>query len=175
MNLTQPIFHNARTRPDALALVEGEHRVTYRELARLVLQTAAELGSRGVRPGDRVGLCLRDSREHVIALLATARLGAVAVPLHWRATRAEIERLAGALAIQLALTEPEAALKLSCPTLPVSDDWHRAVASRSPLQTLADDWNAPLVIQATSGSTGAPKFSQVTHLEFYCGIVGFFE
>jgi len=175
MNLTRPFFHHARTRPDALALIASDRRITYRELAGLVLRAAAELGSRGVRPGDRVGLCLRDSPEHVVVLLAIASLGAVAVPLHWRAALGEIERLAGALEIQLALTEPDAALKLRCQTLPVNADWHRAVASREPLQTLPDDWHAPLVIAATSGSTGAPKFNQATHLQFYCGLVGFLE
>lgn len=175
MNLTQPIFHHARTQPDALALIEGDRRIAYRELADLVLRTASELAAHGVQPGDRVGLCLRDSCEHVVALLAVARMGAVAVPLHWRAARAEIERLAGALAIRLALTEPDAALKLDCPTLPVNADWHRAVASREPLPTWPDDWHAAFVIAASSGSTGAPKFSQLTHQHFYFGIAGFLD
>ncbi|MGH7123594.1 MAG: AMP-binding protein, partial [Stellaceae bacterium] len=133
MNLTQPIFHHARTRPDAPALVEGDRRVTYRELAGMVLRTASELASHGVRSGDRVGLCLRDSSEHVVALLALARMGAVAVPLNWRAARAEIERLAGALEIRLALTEPEAALQLGCPMLAVGAEWHARVSAREPL------------------------------------------
>jgi len=175
MNLIQPILNYAKTRPDAPALVEGDREIRYAELADLVLRTASHLAALGAAPGDRVGLCLRDSWEHVIALLAVARMGSVAVPLHWRATRVEITQLTTALSLKLALVEPESALDLDCAGVPVDAAWHRSVSRRDPLSDPPDDWDAPFVIAATSGSTGAPKFSLTTHLQFYCGISGFIE
>ncbi len=175
MNLTRPILSHAATRPDAPAVVDGEREISYAELSALVLRTAAHLASLGIGAGDWVGLCLRDSWEHVVALLATARLGAVAVPLYWRATQAEISHLATALSAKLALVEAENALDIGCALVPVDAAWHRSVSQREPLSDLPGDWHAPFVIAATSGSTGAPKFSIATHLQFYCGIAGFIE
>ncbi len=50
-------------------------------LAREVGRVATGLAGLGVKKGDRVGLCLAMTPEAVVALLAAARLGAVAVPL----------------------------------------------------------------------------------------------
>ncbi len=175
MNLVQPIINHARSRPDALALVEGDRAIRYAELAELVLRTASRLSALGVSAGDRVGLCLRDSWEHVIGFLAVARMGAVAVPLHWRATRAEISPLATSLALKLALVETESAIDLDCALVPVDSAWHRSVGRCELPSDLPDSWDTPFVVAASSGSTGAPKFSIATHLQFYCGIAGFTE
>jgi acetoacetyl-CoA synthetase len=71
-----------RRRDDAEALVFwGEDRVkrrlTYAELFRAVAQLAAALRAEGVRPGDRVAAILPNMPEAVIAMLATASLGAI--------------------------------------------------------------------------------------------------
>jgi acetyl-CoA synthetase len=64
---------------------EGEERVsrtlTYAELFAAVARCAAGLRAVGVARGDTVGLCLPMMPETVVALLAIARIGAVAVPL----------------------------------------------------------------------------------------------
>jgi acyl-coenzyme A synthetase/AMP-(fatty) acid ligase len=175
MNLIQPILNHATTRPHVPALVDSDREIRYAELAYLVRRTASHLASLGVGPGDRVGICLKDSWEHVVAFLAVAGLGAVNVPLHWRAARAELSNLAAALSVKLVLVEPESAHGLPGATVPIDDEWRQSMAASEPLSALTDDWQAPLVIAATSGSTGAPKFSVATHLQFYCGIAGFIE
>ena len=175
MNLIQPILNYARTRPHAPALVDGDREIRYVELAGLVLRTASHLAAIGAAPGDRIGICLKDNWAHVVALLAVARMGAVAVPLHWRAARAEISELVTALSVKLSLVETESVLALDCAMHPVDAVWHRSVAERESLSSLPDDWHAPLVISATSGSTGAPKFSLASHLQFYCGVAGYTE
>jgi non-ribosomal peptide synthetase component F len=47
----------ANRTPDALALIDGERRVTYRD-AGAVNQLAHHLKARGVGPGGLVGVCL---------------------------------------------------------------------------------------------------------------------
>ncbi len=71
---------------DTLALLyeseEGEVRTyTYAELLTEVRRLTAALRQGGIRPGDRVGIHLPLIPETAIALLAVARLGAIAVPL----------------------------------------------------------------------------------------------
>jgi len=175
MNLVQPILNHARTRPHAPALVDGEREIRFGELAGLVFRTASHLAALGVVPGDRVGLCLRDGWEHVVTLLAVARMGAVIVPLNWRAAPAETSGLAAALSVKLALVDSESARALDCTVVPVDARWHRSVAEHEPLSALPDDWHAPLDVAATSGSTGAPKLSLATHLQNYCGAAGWIE
>ena len=46
----------AAAMPGRIALQQGPRRIDYRTLRGDALALAAHLGSRGVRPGDRVGL-----------------------------------------------------------------------------------------------------------------------
>ena len=86
------LAHNATTRharserARQLALIwEGENgtvvRLTYRELDQQVAQAAAALRELGVGRGDRVGLFLPMLPETAVAFLATARIGAIAIPI----------------------------------------------------------------------------------------------
>jgi len=70
--------------PDALALVAGAIRLTYRDLAGQAERLAAGLAARGVGPGDRLALLIGNRPEFLITICAAARLGAIAVPLGTR-------------------------------------------------------------------------------------------
>jgi len=82
---------NARWRPEQTALVEGDGRtLTYRQLEQRVDRLARSLSRLGVCAGDRVALLLATSHEAVELVLATARLGAIAVPLNFRLAPPEL-------------------------------------------------------------------------------------
>ena len=70
--------------PDGAALVAGDVRLSYRQLSERVLRIAAGLAALGVGAGDRVALLLGNRPEFLGTLLATQRLGAIAVPLSTR-------------------------------------------------------------------------------------------
>ena len=72
----------ARLRPEAAALVAGEQRVTYGELAQPVgSRWRASLRRLGVGPEVRVGLAAERSPELVVGILAILRAGGALVPL----------------------------------------------------------------------------------------------
>jgi acyl-coenzyme A synthetase/AMP-(fatty) acid ligase len=175
MNVVGPILHFGKTRPNAPALIEGERTISYHELAMLVARTAGHLAALGLQRGDRVGLCLKDTAAHVVALLAAARLGAVAVPLDWRARPAENARFVHGLGLKRVLAEPDARLTADCPAALLDAAWHRAVALSEPGAEAPIDWHDPFVISASSGSTGAPKFTLMTHLQYHFAMAGMFE
>jgi acyl-coenzyme A synthetase/AMP-(fatty) acid ligase len=175
MNVLEPIARHGRTRPHIVALVDGVREITYRELAKLTARTAAHLSAIGIAPRDRVGLCLKDTADHIIALLATARLGAVAVPLDWRARRAEILRLIESAGIAHVLVEPDAERLTGGHFVALDEAWHRAVARAEPEATATTGWHEPFLISASSGSTGAPKLTMMTHLQYHFAISGMFE
>src|SRR5579863_10526831 len=127
MNVVGPILHFGKTRPEAPALIEGSQVTTYRELARLVRRTACHMTKCGLSHGDRIGLCLKDNSEHIIALLAVAHIGGVAVPLDWRARPAENGRFVDALGLKCVLAEPDSVPARECEILPLDENWHRAL------------------------------------------------
>ncbi len=68
-------------RPDAIALVMGRERVTYRELDLKANQLAHFLREQGIQPGGLVGVYLDRSLEMVVALLAILKAGGAYFPL----------------------------------------------------------------------------------------------
>ena len=58
------------------------HRWTYGELGTLVEHAARGLQDIGVKPGDRVGLCLPNMPHYVILYFATLRIGGIVVNLN---------------------------------------------------------------------------------------------
>jgi acetyl-CoA synthetase len=60
---------------------EGQRRLTYADLKRDVAMLADALASRGIGPGDAVGIYLPMVPEVVVALYACAAIGAMAVPV----------------------------------------------------------------------------------------------
>ncbi len=176
MNLIEPILRHAKLQPDVIAIINSERSITYRELAPLVLRTAGHLAAHGVVAGDRVALCLKDHWQHLVALLAVGRMGAVVVAIDWRARTAEQERIASALEVKLVLVEPESRANFHCPAIPLDAAWQRGVGMAAPWAESSCDWNAPFHATSTSGTTtGAPKFLIKTHLQVYFAITIRFE
>lgn len=64
---------------DDLALVDGDERLSYRDLSARSTRLSAGLGSLGVRRGDRVVVQLPNSTEFVLLCFALFRLGAAPV------------------------------------------------------------------------------------------------
>jgi acyl-coenzyme A synthetase/AMP-(fatty) acid ligase len=175
MNLIEPILRHARMQPEGAALIDGARVVTYGELADFVLRTAAHLTALEVKAGDQVGICLRDNWQHVVAFLAVARLGAVAVQIDWRSGAEERARVADAFALKLALVERGENIGTSRRSVALDEEWNKAVASTEPVLDLPGDWSAPLAALASSGTTGIPKFTLATHLQLYLHCAAYLE
>ena len=94
MNITDPLAHHARALVERPAIVHDERVILYRDLDALVRRSASHLYSLGLAPGDVVGVALRDSVEHLVILCALARAGIVMLPLDWRWTVGEQQRVA---------------------------------------------------------------------------------
>jgi len=71
----------ATTRPDKVAVVDGQGRYTWAALARTVERVAHGLSAHGVERGSVVSCHLPNWSEFALVLLAAARLGAVVNPI----------------------------------------------------------------------------------------------
>ncbi|WP_155394568.1 condensation domain-containing protein, partial [Xanthomonas albilineans] len=67
--------------PSAIALVQGEVSLTYGELNARANRLAHYLCALGLRPDNRVAICVQRSVEMVVALLAVLKAGGAYVPL----------------------------------------------------------------------------------------------
>jgi 2,3-dihydroxybenzoate-AMP ligase len=86
---------------DRLAVVDGDRRLTYGELAQLVDRLALHLGERGVREGERAVFQLPNVLEFVIAYLACIKTGAIPItclPAHRHTEIGHLAKFTGARA-----------------------------------------------------------------------------
>jgi long-chain acyl-CoA synthetase len=83
----------AQQRPAEIAVIEGEHRWTWSELAQTVADLAAGLVAAGLRPDDRLGLQAPTTAEFVAVYLAALQAGLVVVPVNPGYTVPELEHI----------------------------------------------------------------------------------
>jgi amino acid adenylation domain-containing protein len=67
--------------PDAVAVVHEDRELSYRELNARANRLAHHLRGLGVKPDDRVAICVERSAEMVVGLLAVLKAGGCYVPL----------------------------------------------------------------------------------------------
>lgn len=77
--LPQMVEEVAARYPERVALDFFSRSITYAQLVDRIRRAASVLARAGVRPGDRVGLIMPNCPQHVVAILATMTLGAIAV------------------------------------------------------------------------------------------------
>jgi acyl-CoA synthetase (AMP-forming)/AMP-acid ligase II len=90
LTLGDLLREHARSRPGAVALVDGASRCTYADLDRRVNCLAHALSRSGVGPGHRVLWLGQNSFRVVELLLAVAKVGAMFCPANWRQTATEL-------------------------------------------------------------------------------------
>src|SRR5947209_3887316 len=188
--LGEPIFHNLRRTAartgdrEALVVAHQAYRATYRELVQQCEEVARGLIARGVKKGDRVGIWSPNRYEWVITQYATAAMGAILVNINPAYRTSELEYVlnqSGTTFLILAAGFRQAdyramlaEVKGRCPdlreALVLDDGWEalKRDASKVSAQELHEveatlQFDDPINIQYTSGTTGFPKGATLTH------------
>jgi bile acid-coenzyme A ligase len=149
-----PISYAARIRqlgaerPEQTAMVfvreDGTDRVVpWSELDGRSTQIARALAARGLGAGDRLGIKLRNSPEHIFAAFAGWKLGAVVAPIRWDLPDWELERVQGVLDPKLIVEPGDTEL---------IEGSHDESTEPLPDVTPPHSWGL-----LSSGSTGTPK------------------
>jgi fatty-acyl-CoA synthase len=81
--------------PGKLAIVAGQRRASFAEFDAAVNRCANALAARGVTKGDKIALLSHNSWPYAVVAFATARLGAVLVPVNFMLGAAEIAYILG--------------------------------------------------------------------------------
>ncbi|MFE2959625.1 long-chain-fatty-acid--CoA ligase [Nocardia tengchongensis] len=178
LSLASILAEPAWRRPDHLALIEGEQRITFRELWRQAREQAGALIELGVRPGDRVALMGPNTADFPRAYYAILAAGATVVPVHLLLTADEAEYVLRDSGAKLMICHPiveavgkEAATRAGIDCISPKELTGEAIpayVARSPLDTA--------VVFYTSGTTGRPKGAELSHLNMVmCATVNAFD
>ena len=162
-SLLQAIEDHAARRPRHAALVDPKRTLSYAELANETRRWTSALVARGLEPGMRLGIALRDDSRHVVAMLAAAQLGVTIVPLDWRAPAADTHRLARRFSASMILVESARYATDDPATIVADNDWNAEVAGASGYSRQHATADTPLIIKLSSGTTGMPSGAIVTH------------
>jgi len=161
-------------RPESLAVVDSERRLNHRRLAERAWSVAHGLLGLGTKPQDRVAILCGNGVFSAESILGAIAAGAIAVPLNWRWSAAELEhglRDSGAR-IVLADTEFAPAVRAALDEgrapgvehLIIEGPDFEAFLGRPAPPSLTVAPEAPAVILYTGGTTGASKGVQLSHI-----------
>lgn len=171
MNLASAFAASARKHPHKHALYWGDEEFTYARLFKESQWFAAELVKRfGIRPGDRVGLWLKNCPEFVPALFGILQAGAAAVPVNCFLKTDEVAYILNDAGADVLITDAELGthhrgLEAARPTLrlirveEMAGKTHTAISFHGPERVEGD----LAVLIYTSGTTGRPKGAMLSH------------
>ncbi len=155
----------ART-PEAVALVDGDRQLTYRDLDRKSNQLAAYLEKRGVGPETPVGLYFEPSLEMMVGIWAVLKAGGACVPLDPSYPAERLTHVLEDTRLEILLTQKHLRAQLPpelAQVISLDFDWDQVEhESAEPLRNRCEPDNLAYIIY-TSGSTGKPKGVQITH------------
>jgi fatty-acyl-CoA synthase len=169
---------------EALVVRHQNYRATYAELWQQTTQAARGLLANNVRQGDRVGIWSPNRAEWVVLQYATARIGAILVNINPAYRTSELRyalQQSGTSLLVLARGFRTAnyvamldEVRRECPdlrqSLVIDDEWNALLSAG---ETIATDelsaleatlqFDDPINIQYTSGTTGFPKGATLSH------------
>ncbi len=193
------IHHMLRTSatqyPEKEAMVHGERRLSYQEVASRCSSLATRLRDAGMRRGDRVGIYLDPSIDQVLSIFSISQAGGVYVPINTVLFPEQVAHIVRDCGMKALVTTPE---KLNA-LLPVLQEipslefyvvtgeangfGHDPESQAKPIHRFEEmlalpaptnwkDWGISKDLAAilyTSGSTGKPKGVMLSHANIMAG------
>ncbi|HET9652971.1 MAG TPA: AMP-binding protein [Usitatibacter sp.] len=165
---------HAASRPEAVALADGDRRFTWRELEEARREWAERLRSAGVRPGDRVMVVGENSPGLVMLLFAIATSRAWVVNVNARLSRPELEAIRAhcrpRCTVYLVGASPDARAHAGRHgAAPVKDaSWGELAMEPCDASSEAEDVTGDPAVDVaallyTTGTTATPKGVMLTH------------
>ncbi len=185
LDLGRTFLQSVERSPHALAVVDGEQRLTYTEWYERIQCAAAGLSALGLERGDHLLIVLQNRIEMATLHWACQFLGLIATPLNWRAKPEEVEYCLTDSGAKAIVYEPvsEAAVAASPAAAALAriavggaadgtlgyDDLLAQAPAQPILAAEAEDFSLMLY---TSGTTGKPKGVPRRHRAERAGALG---
>ncbi|MGI9334904.1 MAG: class I adenylate-forming enzyme family protein [Gammaproteobacteria bacterium] len=157
--------------PEAVALTEGDRRVSYAQFNDRVNRLANALSAQGLIRGERLAVLSENRIEYMECVYAAAKLGAIVCALNWRLVPGELQHCIGLTAPHLVFASARHANLLQRQDLGCVksvlrfDGEYEALVAGSPSHEpeIAARPEDGLLILYTSGTTGLPKGALISH------------
>jgi fatty-acyl-CoA synthase len=156
--MSWPSFFNkiSLNEPGKLALIDEATgtRWSYRKLRLEIDRWACFFQKNGVQKGDRIALLALNRVEHISLLLASAQIGAIFVPLNWRLSSNELQKIVDRVDPFFLITVGDSELKSHGLSIDLSI-W--LLPSDYKFESVSTSKMDPLLMLFTSGTSGVPK------------------
>ncbi|MSU21235.1 MAG: long-chain fatty acid--CoA ligase [Pedosphaera sp.] len=171
MNLFLAFADSANKRLDKVAMYWGDAQFTYGQVLSQSQAVSRQLVERfGVKPGDRVGIWLKNCPEFVMAMFGILGAGAVVVPINNFLKAPEVEYILTDANVNLLVSDSAMAegfqqLKSTRPELESFqiEEFPTLDGDRGSISANHRDESDLAVIIYTSGTTGRPKGAMLSH------------
>jgi len=166
---------------DKVFLRFEDREITYGEANETVNRYAAVLAARGVGHGDVVGIMLRNSPEPVLLMLAAVKCGAISGMLNYNQRDEVLKHSLGLLSASVVVTDTEFVEAITesgadtdgLVTLGEFKRLAETAPATNPATTSAVLAKDKAFYIFTSGTTGMPKASVMTHYRWLRALAGF--
>lgn len=166
---------------DRVFLRFGDQRLTYREANATANRYAAVLAARGVGHGDVVGIMLRNSPNAVLMMLAVVKCGAIAGMINYHQRGEVLAHSLGLLDAKVLVSEADLVDVVAESGAPGAEPL--TIEEMERLAATAPTTNPPSASAVlakdtafyifTSGTTGHPKASVMTHRRWLAALAAF--
>ncbi len=186
------LMHQSQKYPNRIALIEDDKQITYSDLYYQAQGFSLSLIQKGLKPGDRVGICLPNGIKFVISFYGTLMAGGIVAAMNpnyplpeWvsQATISKPSILIGLCKRENDLFELKRQCGCNCIIL-VEDSPDRAsgldlIEVEFDDLSLSKHWfpstrpDTPAVIQFSGGTTGTPKAALASHHNVIANVIQF--
>lgn len=163
-SVVEEVARHAAETPDALAVVDADEAVSYRELDSRAGRLARVLRAHGARPESCVVLCVQASVSYVVGALGAMKAGAAYVPVDPDYPHERIDLIIGdtdPVVVLVDATTPAPVIEANADRVLHLDEPLEANAADSAVA--APETRSLAYVVYTSGSTGRPKGVEVEH------------
>ncbi len=165
LSLPQWFDRTAQQHASNIAIVCGNEQLTYAQLQQHTHQFAHYLIQQGVKPGDRVAVCLDRNLHLMTAILGVISAGATYVPLDASYPEERLRYILDNANINIGITRSHLTANLPASVQWIQWDESRVAIAQQPVTApqVPHDPERLLYVIFTSGSTGKPKGTSVHH------------
>jgi len=170
LDLGRTFLQSVERRPERVALVDGEVRLTYAQWFERIRSVAGSLSAMGLERGDHLAVVLQNRWEMATLHWACQFLGVIVTPVNWRAKGEELEYCVADAEARAIAFEPISAEAVreapSCASIPRiavgkapggTREFGELLAGKPPAQTFHASAEDISLMLYTSGTTGRPK------------------
>lgn len=170
-NLAENLTATAQRFPDRPAIKLDDLVLTWSDVQQGAQRVAGMLRSKGIGPGDRVGMVLPNVPPFPVIFYGALTVGAVVVPMNpllkGREVKYYLEDSGASIVFawkDMAEEAGKGASEVGIECVEVGTDFAEVLAQHDPVTEVVDrEDDDDVVLLYTSGTTGQPKGAQLTH------------